>query len=92
MTNIKAWAREMMLLAKKQPGKPMKRRLTKGLYIGFGISPDGRVARLVIVRKKKGPTPVEIEAIYQAFNVPKGVRKEHINEEGWVGVKAQWRL
>jgi len=88
-TRIRITADEMMREAGRRPGRPVK-RLVQGLGLGFGVSPDGAEARLVIVRRGGKPDEIEVNTIRQAFRVPEDARKEWISEDGWQGLVFHW--
>ena len=90
-TRIRITADEMMREAGRRPGRPVK-RLVQGLGLGFGVSPDGAEARLVIVRRGVGPEAREVRLIRRAFEAPETAQEERINENGWLGVRLSWHL
>jgi len=90
MSKLQALADAMVARATRRPGMPVKKLLPRGLGLGFGISPDGAKARLVIMRKGVEPSEIEIEIIRQAFRVPEAAQEKRIDENGWLGVGLSW--
>ena len=89
-SKLQALADSMVLKAKRCPGRPIKKLLPRGLGLGFGLSPDGAEARLVVVRKGVEPSEIEVHIIRQAFKVPGDAEVTEINKDGWLGVRLSW--